>query len=126
MTSSTIALLVIGHVAGIACGYLLGRSIVRRIICRSFRPRLVVWLGIVGGLVASIPALFLAMVVGGSVGGGLGAAMDETFGLKSAGAQIGLPIGVALVWTAVLAIGVAAGAGIGQLFTRVDSHTQAT
>jgi len=66
------------------------------------------------------------MVVGGSVGGGLGAAMDETFGLKSAGAQIGLPIGVALVWTAVLAIGVAAGAGIGQLFTRVDSHTQAT
>jgi hypothetical protein len=62
-----------------------------------------------------LPAVFLAMVVGASAGGGVGAAMDETFGLKNAGAQIGFPIGVAVVFTVVLAMGVAAGASVGRL-----------
>jgi hypothetical protein len=115
VNASSLALTLLGYISGTAGGYVLSRRIVRRITSNSFQPRLIVWLGVVGGLVALLPAVFLAMVVGASAGGGIGAAMDETFALKSAGAQIGFPIGVAVVFAVVLAMGVAAGASVGRL-----------
>ena len=119
--TSSLALLLVGYVVGAAGGYLLSRRIVRLITGYSFQPRFVVWLGVIGGVIALLPALFLALVVGGSVGGGIGVQMDETLGIKSAGAQIGLPIGVAVVFTLVLATGSATGAGIGRLLRRMGS-----
>jgi hypothetical protein len=124
VNSSGLAASLVGYVIGIVGGYLLSRRVVRRMTGYSFQPRFVVWLGVVGGFIALLPAFFLAMVVGGSVGGGIGTQMDETFGLNGAGALIGLLIGVAVVLTLVLAIGVATGVGIGRLVRRMDSYTQ--
>src|ERR1700680_838826 len=98
----------IGYSAGAVGGYLLSRRIIRRLSSDSFKPRLVAWFGVAGGVVALLPAFFLSVLVGGTLGGSYGEVVGQTFGLGRIGVLIGIPVGSAVVLAALIAVGVLA------------------
>jgi hypothetical protein len=115
----------IGYSAGAVGGYLLSKRIIRRLSSDSFKPRLVVWFGVVGGVVALLPAFFLSVVVGGTLGGSYGEVVGQTFGLGRTGVLIGIPIGSAVLLAALITVGVLAGAVLGRLIHSIWSRDTA-
>ena len=81
----------IGYSAGVIGAYLLSKRIIRGLSSDSFQPRLVVWLGVAGGLIALFPAFFLSIVVGGTFGGGFGEVAGQSVGLRKVGVFIWRP-----------------------------------
>jgi len=115
----------IGYSAGVIGGYLLSKWIVRRLSSDSFQPRLVVWVGVAGGLVALLPAFFLSTVVGGTLGGGYGEVLGQAFGLGKVGVLVGIPVGLAIVLTTLIAVGVLGGTMLGRFAHWISSRDTA-
>jgi hypothetical protein len=115
----------IGYFAGAVGGYLLSRRIIRRLSSDSFKPRLAVWFGVAGGVVALLPAFFLSVLVGGTLGGSYGEVVGQTFGLGSVGVLIGIPVGSAVVLGALITVGVLAGTVLGRLIHSISSRDTA-
>jgi hypothetical protein len=105
----------IGYSAGVIGAYLLSKRIIRGLSSDSFQPRLVVWFGVAGGLIALFPAFFLSIVVGGTFGGSFGEVSGQSVGLGKVGVLIGVPLGLALVLAAPIAAGVLMGSLLGRL-----------
>lgn len=103
----------LGLAAGMLLSYGLGLAILPRWVGKSEHTRLLVRLAFAGTVVAFLPALLLSLVVGGPLGELWG---ERVFGLLGfpSGASIGLALGVALVFTLVLASGAAGGVLVGQ------------
>jgi hypothetical protein len=125
MNPYAVVLPCIGYSAGAVGGYLLSKRIIRRLSSDSYRPRLVVWFGVAGGLVALLPAFFLSVVVGGALGGGYGEVVGQTFGLGGIGVLIGIPVGSAVVLAALITVGVLAGTVLGRLIHSISSRDTA-
>jgi hypothetical protein len=120
-----VVLACIGYSAGAVGGYLLSKRIIRRLSSDSFKPRLVVWFGVAGGVVALLPAFFLSVVVGGTLGGSYGEVVGQTFGLGRIGVLIGIPVGSAVVLAALITVGVLAGTVLGRLIHSISSRDTA-
>lgn len=109
----------LGYLGGILLSYLCGRRIILtiggRITLRDLRRNFTGLLGVVGGIAALLPALFLGTVVGGNLGGAYGEVISSWVGLGMAGVPIGLVLGICGVTAAVTSVGVLLGAAIGKI-----------
>jgi hypothetical protein len=118
----------LGYSGGVVLSYFCGQWIVfaigGRVTLGELKRSFVGLLGIVGGLAALLPALFLATVVGG-LGGGYGEVVSMSIGLGMAGVPVGLALGFCLVTAAVTSGGVLLGAGIGKLLQAMLSGSPA-
>ena len=114
----------LGYGSGVVLSYFCGRWIVfaigGRVTLAELMRSFVGLLGIVGGLAALLPALFLGTVVGG-LGGAYGEVISTAIGLGMAGVPVGLAFGICLVTAAVTSGGVLLGAGIGKLLQALIS-----
>jgi len=118
-TATPIAIAV-GYIGGIALAYCCGRALIVRLGGRiAFRDK-VGMLGMVGGIVALGPSLFLATVVGGTLGGAYGEVISTSLNLGSAGVPIGLALGLVAVTTFVASCGVLVGAAVGRLINALS------
>jgi len=119
----------LGYSCGVVLSYFCGRWIVfaigGRVTLAELMRSFVGLLGIVGGLAALLPALFLGTVVGGNLGGAYGEVISTAIGLGMVGVPVGLALGICLVTAAVTSGGVLLGAGIGKLLHALISK-QAT
>lgn len=115
----------LGYSGGVVLSYFCGRWIVfaigGRVTLGELKRSFVGLLGIVGGLAALLPALFLGTVVGG-LGGAYGEVVSTVIGLGMAGVPVGLALGICLVTAAVTSGGVLLGAGIGKLLHALISR----
>ena len=104
----------VGYIGGVMAAFVLGRRLLTAMakrIASLERRRLVVKLGIAGGLVALVPALLLGVVIGGTFGGALG----ERLAPSGAGAAASLAIGQFAIACFTIVAAVALGAALGRL-----------
>ena len=115
----------VGYIGGVALSYFCGRAIVFRVGARTafrdLKSSLIGIMGVAGGLIALLPALFLATVVGGNLGGAYGEVIFSSLGFGMAGVPLGLALGLCLVTTVVTSAGVLLGAAIGKLLNALIS-----
>jgi hypothetical protein len=94
----------VGLAGGVLVSYGVGQSVLPRLVERSRNPELMVKLSLGGTVIASLPALLLSIVAGAPLGAAWGA--------------VGMVLGVAGVFAAVLLAGTFAGMLLARLLTR--------
>lgn len=113
----------LGFAGAVVFGLRASWSIVKRIRAIPFRatPRrnLVTPFGVLGLLVSTPLAIFLATAVGGTVGGGYGEWLFSFFGLARYGPLVGVPVGIMFVFCVIACVGTLLGSLLGRLFTYV-------
>lgn len=90
------------------------------------QKQLIRGIGIALGVVALVPAIFLATVVGGNLGGSYGGIMSESIGLGEVGIPVGLATGLVLVIAVTVTAILFVGACLGLLVARVFYRGSAT
>jgi len=103
----------VGVLTAIAAAHLLLRAALERLSLSSTRLGLLRAVATLGGVVALLPAFFLAIIFGGNFGGSWG---EQLFG--SHGVSIGIRLGVATVFFVSIASAAYACAIVVHLFTR--------
>lgn len=120
----------LGYSGGVVLSYLCGKWIVIAIngpiAMRELKRNIGALLGIVGGVAALLPGLFLATVGGGTLGGSYGEYVSSSIGLGMAGVPVGLGLGICVVTTVVTSAGVLVGAAIGKVVNALTFRSSAT
>jgi hypothetical protein len=117
----------LGYIGGVVLSYFCGQWIIFRIgdgiTFRELKRSLVAILGIVGGITALLPALFLGTVIGGNLGGAYGEAVSASTGFGMAGVPVALAFGICIVTMVVTSGGVLVGAMIGKVLSAAISKS---
>ena len=111
----------LGFAGAIVFGLRASWAIVKRIRAIPFaavpRRNLVTPFGILGFIVSTPFAIFLATVIGGTVGGGYGEWLFSFLGVARFGPLVGVPVGIMLVFCVVACGGTLFGSLLGRLVT---------
>jgi len=103
-----------GLIAGSMLAYFVARPLILRVSRNSPAPNLVRRFGEFTGLLALLPAGFIAFTAGGTLGGGLGELLLGQFGVP-----FGVPFGIAVVYAAILVPAALVGSLCGKLVALV-------
>jgi hypothetical protein len=121
MKYAMVVAMAVGYLGGFTLSYFLARWLVYRTDIKMARLS-----GVVFGVLAIVPALYVGTVVGGNLGGSYGEAVSESLGQGMLGVPVGLAIGIFSTIVLIVCISTAGGVLLGKLINALFTKQTAT